>query len=53
MDHTEFKEYLSRLGELSPAQKRKVSHVLRIKDEGEAVVETLEKRFSVDEHCPH
>ncbi len=53
MDHTEFKEYLSRLEELSPAQKRKLSHVLRIKDEGEAVVETLEKRFSGDEHCPH
>ena len=30
MDHTECKEYLSRLGELSPAQKRKVSHVMRI-----------------------
>ena len=53
MDHTEFKEYLSRLEELSPAQKRKLSHVFRIKDEGEEVVETLEKRFSGDEYCPH
>ncbi len=53
MDHTEFKQYLSHLEELSPAQKRKLSDVLRVKDEGEAVAETLEKRMSGDGHCPH
>ena len=53
MDHTEFKQYLSRLEGLSPAQKRKLSDVLRVKDEGEAVAETLEKRMSGDGHCPH
>ena len=41
MDHTEFKEYLLRLDGLSPAQKRKLSNVLRAKDEGESVAETL------------
>ena len=53
MDHTEFKQSLSRLKELSPAQKRKLSDVLRVKDEGEAVAETLEKRISGGGHCPH
>ena len=53
MDPTEFKQYLSGLEGLSPAQKRKLSDVLRIKDEGEAVAETLEKRISRDGHCPH
>ena len=53
MDHTEFKQYLSRLEGLNPAQKRKLSDVLRVKDEGEAVAETLEKRISGGGHCPH
>ena len=39
MDHTEFKQYLSRLEGLSPAQKRKLSDVLRVKDKGELVGE--------------
>ena len=53
MDHTEFKQYLSHLEELSPAQKRKLSDVLRVKDEGETVAETFEKRMSGDGHCSH
>ena len=52
MDHTEFKQYLSRLEGMSPAQKRKLSNVLRVKDEGEAVAETLEKRI-FGGGCPH
>ena len=37
MDHTEFKQYLLRLEGLGPAQKRKLSDALRVKDEGETV----------------
>ena len=53
MDHTEFKQYLSRLEGLSPAKKRKLSDVLRVKDEGGAVAETFEKRISGGGHFPH
>lgn len=53
MDHTEFKQYLLCLEGLSPAQKRKLSDALRVKDEGETVAEALEKRISVGGHCPH
>ena len=47
MDHTEFKQYFFCLEGLSPAQKRKLSDALRVKDEGETVAEALEKRISV------
>ena len=53
MDDTEFKQYLLYLEGLSPAQKRKLSDALRVKDEGETVAEALEKRISVGGHCPH
>ena len=50
MDHTKFKQYLLRLEGLGPAQKRKLSDALRVKDEGGAVAEALEKRISVGGH---
>ena len=52
MDHTEFKQYLLRLEGLGPAQKRKLSDALRVKDEGETVAEALEKRISVGRTLP-
>jgi len=55
MGHTEFKPYLLCFEGLSPAQKRKLSDALRVKDEGETLGEALEKHISVGgyPYCDH
>lgn len=53
MEHADFIQYISLLDKLDSKQKKKLSDVLLIKVEGNAVIKTLEKRVSVDGYCPH